>query len=163
MGSKLSKLTGLQKQLSDIMDILRHMNHRLDKLEDRAYAPRQNYVSGTLSSLPEHLKKSMETIATIGEANAQQISEKTGRSRAAESDYLNQLVDRGFLRKERVGKEIVFQVFNLHTVCPMCGSQVLITARYCSRCGLALSKDYENLIIPKPRHRAKQSRFSGEP
>jgi len=81
----------------------------------------------------------MEAIAMFGEATAQQVAEKTGRSRAAESDYLNQLGDRGFLKKQRRGKEMVFQIFNLRTICPMCGGQVLITTKYCSRCGAELA------------------------
>jgi len=101
---------------------------------------RKSFVPGTFVSLPEHLRQTMQAIVTFGEATALQVSEKTGRSRAAESDYLNQLVDRGFLKKVRRGREILFQVFSLHTLCPMCGSRVPLNVKFCSYCGAALYK-----------------------
>ena len=128
----------IERLLKEIRDSLKSLDRRINRLEARAYSTAPSFVPGTLESLPEHLKKSMETIATFGEATAKQLSEKTGRSRAAESDYLNQLMSRGFLKKQRRGKEVVFQVFNLRTICPMCGSRVLITAKYCNRCGAPL-------------------------
>jgi hypothetical protein len=99
---------------------------------------RKSFVPGTFVSLPEHLRQTMQAIVTFGEATALQVSEKTGRSRAAESDYLNQLVDRGFLKKVRRGREIIFRVFSLHTLCPMCGSRVPLNVKFCSYCGAAL-------------------------
>ena len=139
---KVKKLEGL---LGEIKDALKDLSRRMDKLERQpptgAATARAKFVPGTLSSLPEHLKMSMENLTTLGQATAEEVAEKTGRSRAAESDYLNQLVDRGFLRKQRVGKEIVFQVFDLHTVCPMCGNRVFITAKYCNVCGASLSRE----------------------
>jgi hypothetical protein len=108
------------------------------EIEPRPGIDQQNFVPGTFVSLPEHLRETMQAILISGEATAQQVSEKTGRSRAAESDYLNQLVDRGFLKKERRGKEIVFQVFSLHTLCPMCGRRVPLNVKFCSFCGAPL-------------------------
>jgi len=140
MSKKMSRK--IEKLLNEIKDALRGLDRRLDRLEMRSYTRSRatpRFVPGTLASLPEHLRKSMEAIAMFGEATAQEVAEKTGRSRAAESDYLNQLSDRGFLKKQRRGKEMVFQVFNLRTVCPMCGGQVLIAAKYCSRCGATLA------------------------
>lgn len=143
MSKNLSKK--IERLLEDIRDTLRNLNHKVDALEVRP--PFDDvFVPGTLMSLPEHLKRTMETIALFGEGTAQQVSEKTGRSRAAESDYLNQLVGRGFLKKQRVGREIIFQVHNLRTICPTCGIHVLITARYCSRCGTLLSKPRQPVI-----------------
>jgi len=101
---------------------------------------RASFVPGTFVSLPEHVRQTMQSIVTFGEATALQVSEKTGRSRAAESDYLNQLVDRGYLKKIRRGREIVFQVFSLHTLCPMCGQRVPLNVKFCSYCGAPLYK-----------------------
>ena len=128
----------LETLLLEVRDMLKRLDEKLDRLEVRFFAPSHRFVPGTLMSLPEHLRRSMEAIVTLGEAAAQDVAEKTERSRAAESDYLNQLVDRGFLKKEKKGKEVVFQVFDLHTICPMCGDRVLITTKFCSRCGAAL-------------------------
>lgn len=108
--------------------------------EPQMVTKKKNFVPGTFASLPEHLRRTMQAIVTLGEATAFQVSRKTGRSRAAESDYLNQLVDRGFLKKVRRGREIVFQVFSLHTLCPMCGSRVPLNVKFCSYCGAALHR-----------------------
>jgi hypothetical protein len=115
----------------------RDASARID-IEPRLGIDQQSFVPGTFVSLPEHLRETMQAILTCGEATALQVSEKTRRSRAAESDYLNQLVDRGFLKKERRGKEIVFQVFSLHTLCPMCGRRVPLNVKFCSFCGAPL-------------------------
>jgi predicted HTH transcriptional regulator len=147
MSKKMSrKIEGL---LKEIRETLRNLDRKINKLNVRSYSTVPGFMPGTLWSLPEHLRKSMEAIATLGEATAQQLSEKTGRSRAAESDYLNQLADRGFLKKQRRGKEMIFQVFNLRTICPMCGSRVLITAKYCNRCGATLEVSPAHLPIPR--------------
>jgi len=113
----------------------RRIEDEVRRMEDRA-----SFVPGTFVSLPEHLRQTMQSIVTFGQATALQVGEKTGRSRAAESDYLNQLVDRGFLKKARRGREIVFQVFSLHTLCPMCGRRVPLNVKFCSFCGAALYK-----------------------
>ncbi|MEM3731881.1 MAG: zinc-ribbon domain-containing protein [Candidatus Bathyarchaeia archaeon] len=89
----------------------------------------------------------MEAIVTLGEATALEVSRKTGRSRAAESDYLNQLADRGFLKKTRRGREVIFQVFSLHTICPMCGSRVPLNVNFCSFCGAMLNNPQHSRII----------------
>ena len=62
----------------------------------------------TLLSLPDHLRKSAMTVSEFGEASAQQVARKTGRSRAAESDYLNQLVTMNLLKKKRKGRDVYF-------------------------------------------------------
>jgi hypothetical protein len=138
----MAKAKRVEDLLREISDSLRDLSTRMGRLELKSAADvavsRPRFVPGTLSSLPEHLRRSMETIVTIGQGTAELIAEKTGRSRAAESDYLNQLVDRGFLKKERVGKEVVFQVFDVHTVCPMCGNRVPINVRFCNACGVSL-------------------------
>ena len=145
----MARIRRLEALLKEINNSLRGLTERIDKLEKHEAAitggaPRV-YVPRTLAGLPEHLRRSMESVVTVGQATAEGIGEKTGRSRAAESDYLNQLVDRGFLRKERVGKQIVFQVFDLHTICPTCGNRVLITAKYCNLCGASFFKE-EQLV-----------------
>jgi hypothetical protein len=85
--------------------------------ELRTLAQTTNFVPGTFASLPEHLRRTMQAIVTLGEATAFQVSQKTGRSRAAESDYLNQLVDRGFLKKAR-GQRNSFSSFQFTHALP---------------------------------------------
>jgi hypothetical protein len=62
----------------------------------------------TLLSLPDHLRKSAMTVSEFGEATAQQVARKTTRTRAAESDYLNQLVTMNLLKKKRKGRDVYF-------------------------------------------------------
>ncbi|MGC8961229.1 MAG: helix-turn-helix domain-containing protein [Candidatus Bathyarchaeia archaeon] len=64
----------------------------------------------TLLSLPDHLRKTALVLCNLGEATAEMVAKETGRARAAESDYLNQLASRGYVRKKRIGRKVYFQV-----------------------------------------------------
>lgn len=64
----------------------------------------------TLLSLPDHLRKSALSLATLGEGTATDISKETGRVRAVESDYLNQLVSMGLIKKKRKGRDVYFYI-----------------------------------------------------
>ena len=64
----------------------------------------------TLLSLPDHLRKSALGLTTLGEATATDLSKETGRVRAVESDYLNQLVSMGLVKKKRKGRDVYFYV-----------------------------------------------------
>ncbi len=62
----------------------------------------------TLLNLPDHLRKSAMAIASLGEATASEVAKETGRVRAVESDYLNQLVSLGHVKKKRKGRDVYF-------------------------------------------------------
>jgi hypothetical protein len=62
----------------------------------------------TLLSLPDHLRKTAIVVCQLGEANAVEVAARSGRARAAESDYLNQLARMGILEKRRKGRESYF-------------------------------------------------------
>lgn len=64
----------------------------------------------TLLSLPDHLRKTAMATGELGSASAEQVAAQTGRTRAAESDYLNQLVKMGLLKKERRGRMVFFSI-----------------------------------------------------
>lgn len=64
----------------------------------------------TLMSLPDHLRKTAIAICSLGRATASQVAAETGRTRAAESDYLNQLAGMGHLKKGRKGREVYFYI-----------------------------------------------------
>ena len=64
----------------------------------------------TLLSLPDHLRKSALGLATLGEGTATDLSRETGRVRAVESDYMNQLVSMGLVKKKRKGRDVYFYV-----------------------------------------------------
>jgi hypothetical protein len=62
----------------------------------------------TLLSLPDHLRKTAIIVCQLGEANAAEVAARSGRARAAESDYLNQLARMGIFEKRRKGRESYF-------------------------------------------------------
>lgn len=64
----------------------------------------------TLLSLPDHLRKSAMALSTLKEATATDLSKETSRVRAVESDYLNQLVSMGLVKKKRKGRDVYFYV-----------------------------------------------------
>jgi hypothetical protein len=61
-----------------------------------------------LFSLSDHLRKTYMTVASLGECDAIQVSSKTNRCRALESNYLNQLCRMGWLNKYKVSKSTYF-------------------------------------------------------
>jgi predicted transcriptional regulator len=137
MSEETNGLEEIKRRLSEI-------DRKLDRLLMLRSQPQmfaQRLVPKTLAALPEHLRKTASTIAAMGRATAREVAAKTGRTRAAESDYLNQLASRGFLKKEKRGREVDFLVFALHTACPQCGSRVAMTLDRCPMCGAALSKE----------------------
>ncbi len=64
----------------------------------------------TLLSLPDHLRKTAMVLCKEGEAIADQVAKKTGRARAVESGYLNQLCTMGYVKKKRKGRDVYFYV-----------------------------------------------------
>jgi predicted transcriptional regulator len=72
--------------------------------------PQPLHVSESiLFSLPDHLRKTYLVVASRGECSATQVSNVTGRSRANESSYLNQLARMGWLTKRRDSKTLHFR------------------------------------------------------
>jgi len=64
----------------------------------------------TLLNMPDHLRKTAQTVVTLGRVTAYDVAEQTKRARAVESAYLNQLVVMGHLKKERKGRKAYFYV-----------------------------------------------------
>lgn len=62
----------------------------------------------TLLSLPDHLRKTALTLIKLGRAVADDVAKETGRARAIESAYLNQLVRMEYVWRKRVGKRVYF-------------------------------------------------------
>jgi len=60
--------------------------------------------------LPKHLQTTVLTLLKLGHATASEVSESTGKARAVESAYLNQLVIMKVARKERKGRKAFFAV-----------------------------------------------------
>ena len=64
----------------------------------------------TLLSLPDHLRKTAMILCQKGEATAEEIAGETGRARAVESGYLNQLYTMRYIKKRREGRDVYFYV-----------------------------------------------------
>ena len=60
--------------------------------------------------LPKHLQTTIVTLLKLGRATAPEVSKSTGKARAVESAYLNQLVVMKIVRKERKGRKAFFNV-----------------------------------------------------
>ena len=63
-----------------------------------------------LLQLPDHLRRTYMVVASKGEGDATQVSSQTGRCRAVESNYLNQLCRMGWLRKVLNGRMVCFSI-----------------------------------------------------
>ena len=121
----------MEKEELNIIDLLKKINNNLESLSmkiERLIKTQESVLErlpkkeetislegipldvATLLSLPDHLRKSAMAISELKEATASQVSEKTGRVRAAESDYLNQLVSQGYLKKKRKGHDVYFYI-----------------------------------------------------
>lgn len=103
-----------------IIQLLESINTKLDKIERSQARPAELHQKPSektklpldvdvLLSLPDHLRKTAIAISEKGSATADEISSETGRTRAAESDYMNQLVKMGYVSKKRKGRTVYFQ------------------------------------------------------
>jgi len=89
-----------------------NIRYRLDDIENAFsnWKPQPLEVSNSeLLALPDHLRRAYLIVASKGECNATIVSNLTGRCRAIESNYLNQLTRMGWLNKRRVSKTIYFR------------------------------------------------------
>jgi hypothetical protein len=89
-----------------------NIRYRLDDIEKSVsnWSPQPLEVPDTeLLQLPDHLRRTYLTVASRGECPAEVVSNLTGRSRAVESNYLNQLARMGWLSKRRVSKTLYFR------------------------------------------------------
>lgn len=96
-----------------ILREMQEIRHRLDDIESSisSWKPQPLEISESeLFSLPDHLRKTYMTVASKGEPTATEVSNLTGRCRAIESNYLNQLVRIGWLTKRRNSKNICFRL-----------------------------------------------------
>jgi hypothetical protein len=98
--------------LDRICQELFDIRHALDELQRMManWEPQPIQVpESQLLKLPDHLRQTYMVVASQGECNATQASNVTGRSRAIESSYLNQLSRMGWLIKRRSSKTLNFR------------------------------------------------------
>lgn len=94
-----------------IFEEMQQIHYRLDDIEAALskWNPKPLEISESeLFRLPDHLRKTFMIVASKGECNATDVSNLTGRCRAMESNYLNQLVRMGWLTKRKKSKTVNF-------------------------------------------------------
>jgi hypothetical protein len=94
------------------------MRQRLDDIENNfaSWKPQPVPVTESeLINLPDHLRKTYVVVVSKGECDAVQVSNYTGRCRAIESNYLNQLSRMGWLNKRRISKAVHFRAVSQKT------------------------------------------------
>ncbi len=96
-----------------ILQELQQIRYRLDDIEAALsqWNPQPLEISESeLFLLPDHLRKAYMTVASKGECSAVEASNLTGRSRAIESNYLNQLARMGWLTKHKDSRTTRFRL-----------------------------------------------------
>jgi hypothetical protein len=63
-----------------------------------------------LLGMPDHLRRTFQTVSVLHIATADQVALQTKRARAVESHYLNQLAHEGKVIRERIGRTVYFHV-----------------------------------------------------
>jgi hypothetical protein len=97
------------------MQEMMQIRYRLDDIEAALtkWHPRPLEIpESELLSLPDHLRKTYMTVMSKGECNATEVSNLSGRCRAMESNYLNQLTRMGWLSKDRCSKTTRFRLIS---------------------------------------------------
>lgn len=94
-----------------ILQEMQQIRYRLDDIESAlaGLKPSPCEISESdLLLLPDHLRKTYIAVASKGECSATEVSDVTGRCRAMESAYLNQLTRMCLLTKHRDSKTTRF-------------------------------------------------------
>ncbi len=108
------ELRAISNKLDKIVELLEAIRKSLP-LSYRKVAEVEDALSTgiidavTLLSVPDHLRRTLVALAKLGgEATSEDVANATGRARAVESAYLNQLATLGYVIKERRGRKVYF-------------------------------------------------------
>ena len=108
-------IRGMDGELQELKKVTKRISHRINAIDvgvKKAPKPHIKEIStglDYLTQIPQHLRDTFGAILKRDAgATALEISLETGKSRSLESDYLNQLVDRGYVTKVRDGKKVLF-------------------------------------------------------
>jgi len=111
---ELKNLSAKVDSIRDSIEVLLDMQKKLLQSLKKANGSIKDteFIPDVLSllSLPTSLRKTVLTLARIGEATSDEISKETNRKRAIESGYANQLIRLGYLDKRRVGRKVYFKL-----------------------------------------------------
>lgn len=93
-------LKRIEKKLEKIEADIREIRHHMLEVNT---ANAKSFIQ-----LPDHLRKTAIGLLKIGQGTAGEVSKLTGRARAVESDYLNQLERQGFVTSFRKSRQKIF-------------------------------------------------------
>ncbi|MCC6013512.1 MAG: helix-turn-helix domain-containing protein [Candidatus Verstraetearchaeota archaeon] len=107
-------LDEIKKEISDIKKMLEEIivlqKEILERIKEEGSSEEIPLDASLLLRLPDHLRKTMMALAKLVKAKAEDVAKITGRARAVESAYLNQLVRMGYVKRERVKREVYFSI-----------------------------------------------------
>jgi len=113
---RIAKILAAQKEISEVTEknllvinenieqIIYHLRLEAVQMETSGFKP------SFIFDLPDHLRITIKTLMDIGEGTAEDICNKTGRSRSLESSYLNHLRTLGFVEKKRKGQLVFYKI-----------------------------------------------------
>lgn len=115
---KLYFSDSLTKNLKGTLDgFLQKMDELLSSYLEKIYQLGSNVTyagvvpeKAVQRTLPSHLEKTLQALRILGKATAEQVAGQTGRTRAIESVYLNQLVNLDVVEKERIGRKCYYHI-----------------------------------------------------
>lgn len=99
-----------------VEETLKRIEKKLEKIEielkeiSRQMLEPDIVGSKSLIELPDHLRKTAMGLMRIGQGTASDVSRRTGRARAVESGYLNQLERQGYVRSFRKSRQKFFSI-----------------------------------------------------
>jgi len=103
--SYLREITRIRTEIVKIQDDMAGIRLQLRTLiELHRNVPvfRPDELTSWLLTLPDHLRKTWIALDRLGRARAPDVAAITGRARAVESSYLNQLAHAGVVYKEAI-------------------------------------------------------------
>lgn len=110
VGNFYQDFSSIKEYLDEILSLQRKILQKLEDKKSGASSKDTELDAWLLLRLPDHLRKTMMALAKLVEARADEVARITGRARAIESGYLNQLVRMGYVKKVRKKHEIYFSV-----------------------------------------------------
>jgi len=112
-------LRGIQAEIHEVKEMVKGVTHSVELISGKksvlikkTVEPELGGIGDSLdllTKIPQHLRRTFEVILKLDKkVTAKEVSQKTGKSRPLESDYLNQLSDRGVISKIPKGKKVFF-------------------------------------------------------
>jgi len=112
-------LRGIQAEIHEVKEMVKGVTHSVELISGKKSALIKKIVEpelggigdslDLLTKIPQHLRRTFEVILKLDrKVTAKEVSQETGKSRPLESDYLNQLSDRGVISKIPKGKKVFF-------------------------------------------------------